>query len=273
MKSTKRFAALGAAMLAVCLMFTSCSGKVEDTGVAYSKDMKIASVEDLDGKIVAVQLRSEADSYVDSNNLTKYIKRYEDMSNAAKDLVDKKIAAMVVDANYAQKLVADNDTLQIVKGEVATVGYKFAVLKSESSENLVNQFNAQITAIQATERFNALIKAELQGGEAAPTVKEEGKELSKAFTLVADPYFKPFIYKNDNAFEGFFVTIADEIAYACGANLTVKEVSPDSELSALETEENAIAVVSGEVDAEKYDVTETLYTSNLVIVTRKAESK
>ncbi len=273
MKSTKRFAALGAAMLAVCLMFTSCSGKVEDTGVAYSKDMKIASVEDLDGKIVAVQLRSEADSYVDSNNLTKYIKRYEDMSNAAKDLVDKKIAAMVVDANYAQKLVADNDTLQIVKGEVATVGYKFAVLKSESSENLVNQFNAQITAIQATERFNALIKAELQGGEVAPAVKEEGKELSKVFTLVADPYFKPFIYKNDNAFEGFFVTIADEIAYACGANLTVKEVSPDSELSALETEENAIAVVSGEVDAEKYDVTETLYTSNLVIVTRKAESK
>lgn len=272
MKLTKKFAALGAAVLAVCLMFTSCSGQVENTGVAYEKNMKIASADDLEGKAVAVQLRSEADSIV-SGDLTDYPKRYENMADAAKDLVDKKVAALVVDSNYAKKLVADNDTLQVVKGEVAAVEYKFAVLKSEGSAKLVEQLNKQIAAIHATERFNALIKAELQSGEDTSVAKEDGKELKKALTLVADPCFKPFVYKNDKSFEGFFVTIADEVAYAYGAKLTVKEVDPDSELSALETEENAIAVVSGEVDAEKYDVTDTFYTSKLVIVTRKAESK
>lgn len=273
MKLTKRFAALGAVMLAVCLMFTSCSGQVEDTGVAYEKNMKIASVEDLEGKIVAVQLRSEADSYVKDHDLTNYIKRYEDMSDAAQDLADKKVAALVVDSNYAKKLVADNDSLTIVKGAIAEIDYQFAVLKNENSKKLVSQLNKQITAIHVTERFNALIKAELQGGEAAPAVKEEGKELKKNLTLLADPYFKPFIYKNDKAFDGFFVTVADEIAYAYGAELTVKEIDPDSEWSALETEENAIAVVTGEVDIEKYDVTDTFYTSELVIVVRKDESK
>lgn len=273
MKLTKKFAALGAAVLAVCLMFTSCSGQVEDTGVADEKNMKIAAAADLEGKIVAVQLRSEADSYVDANDLTKYIKRYEDMSDAAKDLVDKKVAALVVDSNYAKKLVADNDTLQIVKGEVAAVEYKFAVLKSENSGKLVKHFNKKIASLKESERMNALIKAELQSGEDTSVAKEEGKELTKALTLAADPFFKPFVYKNDKAFEGFFVTVADEIAYSYGANLTVKAVEPDGELSALETEENAFAVVSGEVDAEKYDVTDTFYTSKLVIVTRKAESK
>lgn len=273
MKLTKKFAALGAAMLAVCLMFTSCSGQVEDTGVAYQKDMKISSAKDLEGKIVAVQLRSEVDSFVEDEELTNYVKRYEDMSDAAKDLVDKKVAALVVDSNYAKKLVADNDSLKIVKKSIGNVEYKFAVLKTKGSAKLVKDINYQITAIHATERFNALIKAELRGGEDASAVKEEGKELKKALTLVADPFFKPFVYKKDKSFEGFFVAIADEVAYAYGAKLTVKEVEPDSELSALETEENAIAVVSGEVDAEKYDVTETFYTSELVIVVRKDESK
>ena len=272
MKLTKRFAALGAAMLTVCLMFTSCTGQLENTGVADEKNMKIASAEDLEGKAVAVQLRSEADAIV-SKNLTEYPKRYENMSNAAKDLADKKVAALVVDSNYAKKLVADNETLQIVKGEVAAVEYKFAVRKSENSGKLVEQFNKQIAALGESDKMNAIIKAELQSGEDTSVAKEEGKELKKALTLVADPYFKPFIYNNEKSVEGFFVTVADEIAYAYGASLTVKKVQPDSELSALETEENAFAVVSGEVDAEKYDVTDTFYTSKLVIVTRKAESK
>lgn len=272
MKLTKRFAALGAAVLSVCLMFTACTGKVESTGVADEKNMKIASAEDLEGKAVAVQLRSETDSIV-SGKLTDYPKRYEDMSKAAKDLVDKKVAALVVDANYANKLVADNVTLQVVKGEVAEVEYKFAVRKSENSGKLVEQFNKQVAALNESGRMDAIIKAELQSGEDTSVAKEEGKELNKAFTLVADPYFKPFIYNNEKSVEGFFVTVADEIAYAYGAKLTVKAVQPDSELGALETEQNAFAVVSGEVDPEKYDVTDTFYTSKLVIVTRKAESK
>lgn len=272
MKLTKRFAALGAVMLTVCLMFTSCSGQVENTGVADEKNMKIASTEDLDGKAVAVQLRSEADQIV-SGNLTDFPKRYEDMSKAAKDLADKKVAALVVDANYAKKLVADNENLQIVKGEVAKVEYKFAVLKAKGSDKLVAQMNKQIAALKESERINAIIKAELQSGEDVSVAKEEGKELKRALTFVADPYFKPFVYQNDKAVDGFFVTVADEIAYAYGAKLTVKATEPEMELNALESEKNAFAVVSGEVDAEKYDVTDTFYISNLVIVTRKAESK
>lgn len=271
MKLTKKFTALAALLLVVCLMFTSCTGQKEDTGVADETDMKIAGVEDLEGKSVAVQLRSEADTLVVDGKLTNYVKRYENMENAAEDLVNKKIAAMVVDANYAEKLVADNESLAVVDGTViGTVEYKFVAIKENGGDNLIAQFNKKILELQAdsTDEFNEIIKAELESGEDVSVAVEEGKELSGTVTLMADPYFKPFIYENDGAIKGFFATVAEKLAYSYGANLEIKKVEPNATLQTLEGAENAIAVVSGEVDTEKYAVSNTFYTSELVIVVR-----
>ena len=57
MKLLRKTVALTAA-LAICMSLASCSAKKEDNGVAYDKDMKISTVADLEGKAVAVQLRS-----------------------------------------------------------------------------------------------------------------------------------------------------------------------------------------------------------------------
>lgn len=271
MKLTKKLAAFGAALLAVCLMFTSCTGQQEDTGVANETDMKIAGVEDLEGKSVAVQLRSEADTIVVDGKLTNYVKRYENMENAARDLVDKKIAAMVVDANYAKKLVADNQSLAIVEGaSVGTVEYKFAALKENGGTGIVEKFNQRILELQSdsTNEFNEIIRAELASGEEVAVSTEEGKEFNGTLTFMADPYFKPFIYDQDGTLKGFFATVAEKLAYSCGANLEIKKVEPGTTLQALDGSDNAFAVVSGEVDAEKYAVSSTFYASELVIVVR-----
>lgn len=273
MKLIKKITAFSAALLAVCFMFTSCAGKPEDNGVADAKDMKITSIEDLEGKAVAVQLRSESDELVTGGKLTNYVKRYENMETAAKDLVDKKVAAMVVDSNYAKKLVADNESLAIVNNvSVGQVEYRYAALAENGGAELMAKFNNAILAFHATESYNAIINDELLGGEKYVPAKEDGKELSGTVTLMADPYFKPFIYEQDSAFKGLFVSIAENLAYSYGANFEIKKVEPGQTLTALEGTENSFAVVSGEVDAEKYAVSDVVYTSELVIVVRSDNS-
>ena len=104
MKLSRKLIALTAAALAVCMTLASCSAQKEDNGVAYEKEMKISTAADLEGKAVAVQLRSGEDEYIVSNKLTNYPRRYSDMKTAIQDLLDKKVAAVVVDSNYAKQL-------------------------------------------------------------------------------------------------------------------------------------------------------------------------
>ena len=268
MKFIKRSATLVVA-LAACLMLASCTAKPEDLGVADEKDMKISSVESLEGKSVAVQLRSEGDTIVTNGEITKYINRYENMENAAQALIDKKIAAMVVDSNYAKKLVADNESLAIVNNAVVgTTEYKFAAIRENGGEALIAELDKGIAYMIAAERINAVINAEMSGGEAVATLSEDGKQISGKVTLVTDPYFKPFIYKNGSDFDGLFAAVASDVVYNYGAELEIKSSEPGKTLEALEGAENTITVVSGDIDTEKYAVSDTFYTSNLVIVVR-----
>ena len=75
MKLSKKIISLTAAALVVCMTLASCSGQKEDNGVAYEKEMKISTAADLEGKAVAVQLRSAEDEYVVSYKLMRALAR------------------------------------------------------------------------------------------------------------------------------------------------------------------------------------------------------
>lgn len=270
LKFAKKSIALCAAALAVCMVLTSCSSRREETGVAYEKNMVIESVDDLEGKAVAVQLRSAADNYVTDNKLTDYPKRYENLEDAAQDLVDKKVAAVVADAYYAKKLVSEVEGLTIVKGSIGSVEYKFAALKENGGDDLMAKFDEALEAGIGTENLQNMIETEMRAQGHIDVAPEDGQELSGTVTFVTDPYFKPFVYKEDSAIVGFLPTVAETLAYEYGANYAVKSVEGDT-LGALADEELAFAVVSGAVDEETYAVSETFYTSELVMIIRSSK--
>ncbi len=275
MKIFKKSLALCAVALAVCMMFTSCSSTREETGVAYEKKMSIKSAGDLEGKAVAVQLRSEADDYVSKNKLTNYPKRYSDLEKAAQDLVDKKVAAIVTDSEYAVKLCGQYEGIEVADGSVGTVEYRFAALKEADGDKLVGALNNGISVLKGDgtgeDKILALASSEIEKGENVSVAPEEGKELSGTVKFVVDPCFKPFVYKKDGEIVGFFPSVAKTLVFNYGANCEVKQAEPGETLGNLKGEEKAFAVVSGDVDVEKYAVSDVFYTSKLVIVTRSPE--
>lgn len=288
MSAFKRIIALSAAALAVCFALSSCSAQKEDNGVADEKNMKISSAADLNGKAVAVQLRSAADNYIVENNLTNYPKRYGDMSKAVQDLIDKKVAAVVVDSNYAKKLTDGVEGVKILDAVVGTVDYRFLLNKSDAK--LADKLNEQIAAFRESEDYAAMIKSELAEGGSYRVAKDSDKELKKTLTFVTEPAFEPFVYINEkDEVSGLFVAAADAIAYGCGFKSDAKTVDPLERNDAASGEEssldpafttneaqtvsgvkNSFCVVSVQApeDSEAFITTDSFYTSELVMIIR-----
>ena len=107
----------------------------------------VASIEDLNDKIVAVQQGNIADYYVsdEANVIPKEIKRYTKFVQAAEDLKNSKIDCIVMDLYPAQELVAANEELVILDGTLFEDKYAIAVQKGNSE--LLKQVNDVIAQL------------------------------------------------------------------------------------------------------------------------------
>jgi len=106
----------------------------------------VASVEDLVGKVVGVQLGNIADFYVEENIETKEIKRYTKFAQAAEDLKNGKIDCIVMDKFPAEDMVASNPELSILDGTLFEDKYAIAIKKGNTE--LLDQINTVIEQLK-----------------------------------------------------------------------------------------------------------------------------
>lgn len=126
--------------------------------VVNKENPMVASVEDLNDKIIGVQQGNIADYYVsDEENLTpKDIKRYTKFAQAAEDLKNSKIDCIVMDLYPAQELVDSNDSLIMLDGTLFEDKYAIAVQKGNTELlNKINEVIAQLIKDGKIEEFTA----------------------------------------------------------------------------------------------------------------------
>lgn len=124
--------------------------------VVNKNSQTVASVDDLNDKIVGVQQGNIADFYVEENIKAKEIKRYTKFVQAAEDLKNGKIDCIVMDLYPAKELVAANAELSILDGTLFEDKYAIAVKKGNTE--LLNQINTvieQLIADGKIEEFTA----------------------------------------------------------------------------------------------------------------------
>lgn len=118
----------------------------------------VASIDDLNDKIIGVQQGNIADAFVSNvDNLTaKEVKRYTKFNQAAEDLKNSKIDCIVMDQYPAEELVASNPSLKILDGTLFEDKYAIA-LKKGNTELLeeVNEIIDQLIADGKIEEFTA----------------------------------------------------------------------------------------------------------------------
>ena len=106
--------------------------------IVTKDDPKVAgaTVEDLAGKTIGVQLGMTGDLFVSDEVEGATVKQYKSAIEAGMDLANGKLDAVVVDKLPAQSIVANNDSLTVYDDVLTTEQYAMAVRKGESDDLL-----------------------------------------------------------------------------------------------------------------------------------------
>ena len=126
---------------------------------AETRRVEAPTYEALNGKIVGVQKGNVADIAVsDTENVQpKEIKRYDKFSQAAEDLRNDKIDAIVMDEQPAKELIAQNgDKLVILEGDPLFVD-QYAIGVQKGNVEMQEAINKTIERLKSSGELDAII--------------------------------------------------------------------------------------------------------------------
>lgn len=103
--------------------------------VIVTEDSDIASVDDLAGKKIGVQLSTTGDTYASEDYGEEFVEQYNKGADAVMALKQGKVDAVIIDNEPAKSFVAVNEGLKILDTEYVTEDYA-ACINKENNELL-----------------------------------------------------------------------------------------------------------------------------------------
>ena len=123
--------------------------------VIVKEDSDIASIDDLDGKLIGVQLGTTGDIYCTGDYGEDAVEQFNKGNDAVMALVTGKVDAVVIDNEPARVFVNENEGLVILDEAYADEEYAIAVKKGNTE--LLNQINAALAELKADGTLDAIV--------------------------------------------------------------------------------------------------------------------
>lgn len=115
----------------------------------------IASVDDLDGKMIGVQSGTTGDMYCTGDYGQEYVKQFDNGALAVAALVNGQVDCVVIDNEPAKNYVNANKGLIILETEYAVEEYAAAF--SKENTELKDKFNKALAELKADGTIDAII--------------------------------------------------------------------------------------------------------------------
>ncbi len=249
-----------AVAVAALFTFSSCA----------KKEVEIKSAEDLAGKKIGVQAGTTGESWVQENVENVKLSSFKSGIDAALDLKNGAIDAVVLDELPAREIVSRNDDLQILTGSFAREEYAIAVKKGNTE--LLDSINSAIQKMMEGDDYNKLRQAFMPADGKITIPPIDVPSSDKVIKLGTNAAFPPFEYVDGNKIVGFDISMGQLIAKECGANLEVVDMAFDSLIPALSS--NAIDFIAAgmsvnEERKKNVDFSVPYFESEQVIIIRK----
>ena len=146
--------------------------------VILPEGSEIATIDDLKGKKIGVQLGTTGDIYVTENIEGAEVSRYNKGMDAALDVLNGRLDAVVIDTLPAKQFVASLTGLVVhdeILTDVEVEPYGIAVQLGQ--EELIEKINASLKRMQEDGTFDAILLKYVDEGDAA-----EGEEATDGET-------------------------------------------------------------------------------------------
>ena len=231
----------------------------------------ITTADDLAGKRIGVQAGTTGEIFVQENYPDAELGSYKSGMDAALDLKNGKLDAVVLDELPAQSIVAQNDDLTILDLDLATEEYAIAVKKGNTE--LLESINATIQRMQEDGTYEALVNAFMPAeGDDAIVIPEKVVTEGEVIKMGTNAAFKPFEYAEGTEVVGFDISMSEQIALDMGRQLQVEDMAFDSLLSALDTgvvDFVAAGMTATEERRQSVDFSDPYYSSKQVVILKK----
>ena len=251
------------AALAAVLAFTGCS----------KSKAEINSVADLAGKKIGVQAGTTGEAWVQDNVENVQLSSFKTGMDAALDLKNRAIDAVILDELPAKAIVERNPELKIIRDPEFTnnkEAYAIAVKKGNSA--LLSSINKTISDMKKNGEYEALVNAFMPVDGKITIPATEISTASEVVKLGTNAAFPPFEYVEGKNIVGFDITMGQKIAKDAGMKLEVVDMAFASLIPALQSGTIDFIAAGMSVNEERkknVDFSETYFESEQVIIVRK----
>ena len=251
------------AALAALLAFTGC---------AKSK-AEINSVADLAGKKIGVQAGTTGEAWVMDSVEGAQVVSFKSGMDAALDLKNRAIDAVVLDELPAKAIVERNPELKIIHdSEFADNKEAYAIAVKKGNTELLSSINKTIADMKKNGDYEKLVNAFMPADGKINVPAAEVMTGSQIVKLGTNAAFPPFEYVEGKSIVGFDITMGQKIAKDAGMKLEVVDMAFDSLIPALQSGTIDFIAAGMSVNEERkknVDFSETYFESEQVIIVRK----
>ena len=271
-------------LLAVMMLFTaagcgSTTGQNDAEGATETDE--IASVDDIAGKKIGVQLGTDGDTYAsdyEGDGSGTVVERYNKGADGVQALKQGKIDCVIIDEQPALKFVEQNSGLKILDEEFALEEYAMVVAKG--NDELLAKLNDALAAIKENGTLDNIVKNYIGTEDEVGKYPYEEKDTDTSngtLTMGTNAEFPPYEYYEGGDVTGIDVDMMRAICDELNMKLEIEDMAFDSIIPAVSTGKVDVGAAGFTVTEERkqnVDFSDTYTTSKqVIIVADKAAAK
>ncbi|MDO5136702.1 MAG: transporter substrate-binding domain-containing protein, partial [Eubacteriales bacterium] len=236
---------------------------------------EIASVDDLPGATIGVQLGTTGDIYAsDYEAEGSVIERYNKGSEAVQALKAGQVDCVIIDSQPAAKFVENADGLKILDEPFEDEEY--AICLKKDNEELLEKMNEALAELKEDGTLDSIV-ANYIGEAAGETPYESPEDVDRSngtLVMATNAEFEPYEYHEGDEIVGIDVDIAQAICDKLGYELQIDDMEFDAILAAVQSGKadfGAAGMTVTEDRLESVNFTETYAHATQVIIVPDGE--
>ena len=220
--------ALAAVICSASMLLAACGGSTTKT---------IATVDDLEGAKIGVQLGTTGDIYAsDYEEKGSTVERFNKGADAVLALTQGKIDCVIIDSEPSKAFDEANDGLKILDEPFAEEEYAICVAKDNT--DLLGKINTALAELKAdgtTESIEKNFIGDDTKGKTPYVTPAASDYQNRELHMATNAAFPPYEMTEDSGgFEGIDVEIAEKIAAKLGLELVVDDMDFSSVLTSVQ---------------------------------------
>lgn len=198
------------------------------------KHKHVATISDVSGAVVGVQLGTTADlcvSPLEHDGSQTRIERYTKTADAVQALLQGKVDCVVVDELPAKAFRAQNPSLRILRETYSDDSY--ALCMSHARPDLQRQVDAALHKLRLAGTLDTIVTRHLRDGENVAYTPRGGQRAT--LTVATNATFRPYEYYDRGEVVGIDIDIVRAVADQMGMSVRIEDMEFDAVIASVQT--------------------------------------